>query len=262
MNTAEFPLISCLMVTGNRKALAARAIACFRNQTWPNKELVIIDDGTEDLSSLFVGIEDQVQYIRLEKRPENVLGMLRNKSLDAARGVFLAQWDDDDWYHPDRLKIQAEVLMQGNDACCLHGTLMHLDDEVFGSLPYVGYLKNGVPGSIMHRNSKTIRYPEIRRAEDTYYLNEWRKRRYVMLGREHSDKFIRCFHGSNTWEKAHFRRRIRNTPIDAVFYVVLNLFGKLEKHPRFKLQPHERAAFASYVNLSAELGLLQFPPKR
>ena len=38
------PKVSCLMVTRQRYVFAQRAIACFRRQTYPNKELIIVDD--------------------------------------------------------------------------------------------------------------------------------------------------------------------------------------------------------------------------
>lgn len=259
MDRSDFPLVSCLMVTGNRKQLAKRAIECFRNQSYLNKELVIVDDGDEDLSDLFIDFPaNEINYIKLEKKPENVLGFLRNLSIDSAKGEFLVQWDDDDWYHQDRIKIQAECLLEGFDACCLHGTLMHLDDKVYFNLPFSGFLPHGVPGSIMHRVDKSIRYPEIRKAEDTVYLDQWRKKRYKKLDKQYSHLFIRCFHGSNTWESNHFKRRVRNNIKDAIIFAVLSVFNKIDKHPRFRLSKNEQLAFKSYLDLSKRLNLHLF----
>jgi glycosyltransferase involved in cell wall biosynthesis len=42
------PRISCVMVTANRAAIARRAVRCFLDQSWSNRELVIVDDGSED----------------------------------------------------------------------------------------------------------------------------------------------------------------------------------------------------------------------
>jgi len=244
------------MVTGNRKKIAARAIQCFYNQTWPNKELIIIDDGNEDLSELINHNNlSPVFYYRLTKKEENTLGYLRNYSLEKANGVFITQWDDDDWYHPDRIKVQAEVLLVGYDACCFKGTLMHLDNPTYFSLPYIGYLKDGVPGSIMHKKDTTVKYPEIRRAEDTLYLDQWREKKYKLIGREHSDKFIRCFHGSNTWESDHFIRRIHNNVIDFILWYVLVALQKKELHRRFKLENHEMKSFNTYLKDSNKLNL-------
>jgi len=183
---------------------------------------------------------------------------LRNMTLDRAKGEYVAQWDDDDWYHPDRLRIQTETLEQGADACCIRAALMHLDTPEFLEHPYVGKLKDGVPGSIVHRNDPTIRYPATRRAEDTVFLSAWMKRRYVCMPEDYTYLFIRCFHGSNTWEKAHFLRRIRNSPVDALGYLWhAKVKGNVTAHRNFKLNEKEKEAFDSYIKTSKTMGLLR-----
>ena len=247
------------MVTANRGHLVRRAVRCYQQQTYPRKELVVVDDGEEDLSGILSVLpEEEVRYIKLERHPDNVLGALRNRALDEARGDYLVQWDDDDWYHPERIARQVAVLEQGFDACTLSGSLMHLDDPVFYCHPYVGYLPDGIPGSIMHRRNEHIRYPEMRRAEDTVYLKAWIEQgRYTRLPRTEVYLFIRCFHGANTWEKKHFLTRMRNTPVDTLRFLWYRyLRGNLFLHPRFQLSPEARAAFQQYLRESVELGLL------
>lgn len=252
----NLPKVSCLTVTANRKHLMKRAIRCFQNQTYKNKELVIIDDGEQDLDELLDPLPaHQVHYVKLENKPENTLGKLRNRSLQEASGDFLVQWDDDDWYHPERISIQVQTLLDGYDACCLSGALMHLDETPYMQHPYVGYLPDGIPGSIMHRTDSDIRYPHTRRAEDTVYLNEWMEKRYVQLD-DCSHLFIRCYHGSNTWEKDHFLRRVRNNPKDAVLYFwYKKVKGNLFAHPKFQLTDDQHTAFNEYLEDSRDLKL-------
>jgi len=249
------PLVSCLMVTANRKHLMKRSIKCFLNQDYENKELVIIDDGKQDLEGVLEQVpSSMLQYVKLDQKPKKTLGNLRNRSLEEASGDFLVQWDDDDWYHPDRITIQSNVLQDGYDACCLSGALMHLDEEPYMQHPYIGFLPDGIPGSIMHRRCNTIRYPHKRRAEDTVYLKKWMDRKYIQLPDEYSYLFIRCYHGSNTWEKKHFLRRIRNNPKDALLYFWYKFIkDNLFKHPRFRLTQKEKEAFQMYLEDSAVL---------
>lgn len=251
------PKVSCLMVTANRKHLMRRSILCFKNQKYASKELVIIDDGEQDLGdALEILPASELKYIKLEKKPDNTLGKLRNRSLDEADGDFLIQWDDDDWYHPERISVQAETLVEGFDACCLSGALMHLDEEPYMQHPYVGYLPDGIPGSIMHRADSSIRYPHTRRAEDTVFLKQWMEKRYLQLPNKYSHLFIRCYHGANTWEKDHFLRRIRNNPKDAMLYVWHKMIkGELFDHPRFQLNKNEQEAFEMYIKDSKSLNL-------
>lgn len=260
--TPELPKISCLMVTADRLQLCRRAIRCYLRQTYPNKELVVVDDGAVDLAPVLADVPaDEVRYVKLAKKPENVLGRLRNLALDAATGDFAAQWDDDDWYHAERLEKQAAVLRAGHDACTLSGALMHLDTDEFFLHPYIGYLKQGVPGSIMHRRDDAIRYPELRRAEDTVYLQAWALKRYTLLPPSDVHLFIRCFHGRNTWEQSHFLTRMRNTLPDSMAYVWHRYVrGDLFRHARFRLSPTAREAFETYLADSFDLGLLQSQP--
>jgi glycosyltransferase involved in cell wall biosynthesis len=255
----DLPKVSCLMVTADRGQLCRRAIRCYQRQTYPNKELIVVDDGREDLAPLLADLpSDEVVYLKLAKHPESVLGKLRNVALEAARGDLVAQWDDDDWYHGERLEKQVAVLQQGYEACALSAALMHLDTEAFVLRPYIGYLRDGVPGSIAHLRSNAIRYEGLRRGEDTVYLHAWTKRRYAKLPPGDVYLFIRCFHGNNTWEASHFLRRMRNTVPDSAAYVWHRFVRRdLFRHNRFRLDEKARAAFETYLEDSYELNLLK-----
>ncbi len=250
------------MVTANRKNLAKRAVNCYLNQTYPNKELVIIDDGDEDYTPILKDIPSkELRYIKIPKKEGQVLGSLRNLSLEKATGDYLVQWDDDDWYHPERISIQAKVLDEGFDACCIFASLMHLDDSEYFYLPYIGSLSYGIPGSIMHKRNDSIRYPEMRRAEDKAYLNQWRNQNYTTLDESHAGLFIRCYHGSNTWEQKHFKRRMRNNVIRQIkFFYYKNIIKDLKKYSIFQLSEPIQQAFEMYLKESSDLNLFKHRP--
>lgn len=260
--SGDRPLISCLMVTADRPRLMRRSLRCYRRQTYPNRELVVVDDGKTDLSALLHPLPaDELTYVPLSPSPNHVLGHLRNVALENASGTYVTQWDDDDWYHNERLERQAAVLDDGADACALHGTLMHLDTPTYFSHPYIGLLDEGVPGSIMHRRDETAHYPNLARAEDTAYLDHWLDRDYRLLPSSASHLFIRCFHGDNTWEEEHFLSRMRNTLWDAVAYSWHRYVrGDLFQHRRFQLSDAARSAFQTYLRDSLDLNLFQHAP--
>ena len=248
--------VSCVMVTADRIKLCARSVWCYQQQTYSNKELVVLDNGNESMAALLKQLPaDEVRYKKINRTPDLVLGDLRNTALNMATGsLIIPQWDDDDWYHPQRIQRQVEILEQGHDACALAGTLMHVNQHPFTDRPYIGLLRNGVPPTIMHRRDDTIRYPSLPRTEDTVYVNAWLKKSYVQLPEEASYLYIRAFHGANTWEVDHFLRRMRNTPTDSLRfawykYVRRNLFA----HPRFQLTAEMQAAFAQYIEDSRRL---------
>ncbi len=258
LDTSNLPRVSCLMVTGNRKRIARRAVKCFLDQTYPNKELVVLDDGNEDYSEIFSEIPDgDIHYFRIQKQDGTYLGGLRNMLLDRATGDYLAQWDDDDWYHPDRILIQAEYLQKGFDACWLSSTLMHIDTKEHTHLPFIGGLPDGVPGTIMHVNSRSIRYPNIVKGEDTVYQKEWMKLKWKKLPETCSHLFIRCYHGSNTWDENHFYRRSKNSIKDMIVFMWYKFIVRdMRKNPKFRLKPDAAQAMQLYLDDSRTLDLL------
>ncbi|WP_374444098.1 glycosyltransferase [Stella sp.] len=157
--------VSCLMVTGGRAPLAAVAIRCFQAQTWAARELVIVDDDPDPaLAETVRRLGDPaIRHIRLP--PEGrTLGELRNLAIDAARGPFVCQWDDDDLYDPLRIEYQMRALaMTGTDACFLLRWLQWMPAE-----PAVSVSTRRLwEGSLLGRKTAVGRYPGLRRGEDT-----------------------------------------------------------------------------------------------
>lgn len=252
--------ISCLIVTADRRELLKRSLYCYKKQTHPNTELVVVDNGEDTIDDLLTDYpSDEVRYVRVEPSPDNVLGEMRNISLENATGDYITCWDDDDWFHPDRIKIQLNTILDNNaDACCLTTSLMHLNNEKFMHHPYKGTLKGGVPPSILHRKNDSIRYPSLNRHEDTQFLDQWKQKKYVQLPSEYAYLFIRCYHGTNTWEEDHFVRRMRNSPIGLIQYFwYAKIKDNLFEHPSFQLSPKQKEAFQQYLEDSSKFDLLK-----
>ena len=255
------PLVSCLMVTAGRMQLAERAVRCFCAQTWKQRELVIVDDGNDDYAPMLRRYSGTatIQYHRISPDPacRRFLGGLRNISLDCARGDYCAQWDDDDWYHPDRLEVQMGAIARGFDAAVLRHTLMHLDTAKYVEHPFRTGLRRGTPGTIVHRRS-TLRYPDQRKREDTVYLDRLRKaQRVAILGPEFSHLFVRCFHGDNTWDRKHFSGRLHYSLRNKLDYLWARFVRHdVLTHPSFRLTAREAESARLFLAESRELGLV------
>jgi len=251
--------VSCLIVTANRKKLLRRSLLSLKNQTHKNIEVVVVDNGEEkvdDLMDLFP--QKKVNYTYIQPSPDNILGDLRNISLENATGNYMMCWDDDDWFHPKRIEIQLQSLSSGFDVCCLEGNIFHIDSPDLINYPYIGRLPDGSPNSIMHRRNDQIRYPSMRRGEDTVYLNQWIEQgRYKMLDLSYAYLFVRVFHGTNVSGKKHFLRRLKNSPINWIQYMWhAKIKGDLFGHPKFKLSEAEQESFEMFMRDSKELGIL------
>lgn len=258
-NTSSGDKVSCLIVTANRKNLLRRSLYSLKNQTHKNIEVVVVDNGEDQVDSLMEMFpEDQINYTYITPSPENILGDLRNISLEKATGDYLICWDDDDWFHPKRIEIQLETLKTGFDACCLEGNIFHIDSPDLINHPYIGRLPDGSPSSIMHRKNDDIRYPSMRRGEDTVYLNRWMDQgKYKMLDLSYAYLFVRVFHGSNVSGKKHFLRRLKNSPVNWIQYMWhAKIRGNLFSHPKFKLSEIEQKSVEMFMNDSKKLGIL------
>ena len=169
--TNSLPKISCLIVTSDRPKLLRRSVHSFIKQIYPNKELVVVDNGVNSIRSILneFNISD-LTYEYIEPSTDIILGNLRNISFEKASGDILTCWDDDDWFYPERLGKQYKALEIDYGTCCLKGNLFHVDYAEYSENPYRGSLPHGSPSTIMHYHDSEIRYPSLPCEEDTLYI--------------------------------------------------------------------------------------------
>jgi YVTN family beta-propeller protein len=122
--TLPAPLVSCIMPTYNRRHFVAKAIELFQRQEYPNRELIILDDGDEPVEDLAPD-DETIRYVRLAERQS--IGQKRNIGCQAARGPIIAHWDDDVWVAPWRLSYQVAALIENEADLCGLDNLLHYD---------------------------------------------------------------------------------------------------------------------------------------
>jgi hypothetical protein len=105
----EQPLVSCIMPTADRRAFVPHAIGQFLRQDYPNRELVVLDDGADSIADL-IPPDDRVRYVRLPHRM--TMGAKHNLACEAARGEVIVHWDDDDCHADRRLSYQVNDLLR------------------------------------------------------------------------------------------------------------------------------------------------------
>jgi O-antigen biosynthesis protein len=105
----KHPLVSCIMPTWNRRGFIRGALECFFSQTWPNRELVVLDDGDDRVRDLMPN-DPRVRYNEIGGR--SPLGKKRNYCCRIARGEVICHWDDDDWSAANRISDQVHRLLE------------------------------------------------------------------------------------------------------------------------------------------------------
>jgi glycosyltransferase involved in cell wall biosynthesis len=197
----ELPLISCLMVTKNRANLAKISISCFLNQTYPNKELVIVDDGESSELQEFVRQLNHPQISHYHLPSQGLtLGELRNISVAKATGSYLSQWDDDDLSDPSRLESQMTAIRSLKaDGCFLDTLYMWWPDRQ----RLIESRRRIWEGTLVCRKDIFPVYPSLRRGEDTEVVQLLlENHRIAAINRPHL--YLYGIHQNNTWNAEHF----------------------------------------------------------
>ncbi len=109
------PRVSVVMVFHDVRRYLEEAVESVRMQTFPDWELVLVDDGSSDGSRAIAESQAAADTGRIrvfEHADRRNLGISasRNLGVSRARGEFLAFLDADDVYLPDRLARHVELL--------------------------------------------------------------------------------------------------------------------------------------------------------
>lgn len=96
-------LVSVIVPTYNRRETILAAIASVQRQTFPDWELIVVDDGSTDgTADLIQGADPRLVLIRQENQGVNAA---RNAALLRARGRYIAFLDSDDEWLPHHLEL-------------------------------------------------------------------------------------------------------------------------------------------------------------
>ena len=109
------PLVSCIMPTANRQKYIPLAIQYFLNQDYPNKELIIVDDGKESIKPLLPE-DERIRHFYTEKF--STIGAKRNFACQQAKGEIIIHMDDDDYFAKDWVTKQVTFLIENQVDIC------------------------------------------------------------------------------------------------------------------------------------------------
>lgn len=198
-------VVSAVMPTTGRRDWALQAVRYFERQRGVEAELVVVCDEGDELPRELTGLE----RVRCIATPRGTsIGAKRNAGAAAAHGEIVAQWDDDDWYGPDRLARQAAPIAGGHaDMTALR--LTHALDIATGEFwtpsralhrrLFVGDVHGGTLAFRRSLWAHGTRYPDSSLAEDATLLRT-ASRAGVRLHRiDGAGLFVYVRHGANTW---------------------------------------------------------------
>lgn len=105
------PLVSVVIPAHNAEKFLAETLRSARAQTYPNLEIVVVDDGSTDGTAAIVERHARDDSrIRLIRQANAGVARARNCAIEEARGEFIAPLDADDLWHPDNIAMQVAAL--------------------------------------------------------------------------------------------------------------------------------------------------------
>lgn len=102
--------VSTIITTHNRERLLRRAVESVLSQSYPNIELIVIDDNSSDGTKDYCASMPDIKYVYIAPEESKGGNYARNKGIAAATGEYVAFLDDDDYWLPEKIEKQVELI--------------------------------------------------------------------------------------------------------------------------------------------------------
>lgn len=201
MSAAEQPLVSVIVPIYNAKKHIARCVESIRRQTYRNLEILLLNDGSSDVSGPICAMYAKVDSrITLIDKANSGVSATRNLGMRAAKGKYLQFVDADDTLQP----YATEMLVQKAEENAADMVIAHynrveppkerqaqraprMPEEVdpgfdpFTRVQTFGFLMEGYMGKAQ------FAYGLMQEPASFYYGVMWNKLYRADIVREHSD---------------------------------------------------------------------------
>lgn len=126
----EKPLISVIVPVYNVQEYLDKCVYTIRNQTYKNLEIILIDDGSTDMSGKKCDeYQKNDSRIKVVHKKNAGLGYARNSGLDIATGKYVLFVDSDDFLELEMIEKLYYQLVKTNSDTSYCGYYKYYDDE-------------------------------------------------------------------------------------------------------------------------------------
>jgi len=112
------PLISILIPAYNAGEFLAATVQSALDQTWPSKEIIIVDDGSRD-DTLAVARRFESKVVKVVSQENQGAAAARNRAMSMAQGDFIQWLDADDLLSSQKVQRQVEAAQREGVATLL-----------------------------------------------------------------------------------------------------------------------------------------------
>jgi len=193
--------ITAVMVTGAIRGfprMAQVAVECFHNQDYPDRELLVINQGSVDYSG------PNIKQIFVYRPFSLYVGIFRNMAFHFATGDYLMTWDDDDWYSPQRMSFQAPYAAPNTIVMVKNRIQGDLQTGVYG----VRASEPGFMGSMLYPKATEHRFLNVQNGSDAVFASNFENQ--IVLDNP-PELYVRNWHGQNLTAREEVMRNL--TPL-------------------------------------------------
>jgi glycosyltransferase involved in cell wall biosynthesis len=209
----NFPFVSVITPTYNRRRFIPHLIACYKAQTYPKDrmEWIILDDGSDSVEDLFkdLGIPN-LHYLR-ETEKKNI-GAKRNRLNREVCGEIIVAMDDDDYYPPERVSAVVKAFKQRPNVNLAGSSEIYMyysDIKVIYKLgPYAPtHATNGTMAWRKKYSDSHLYDETVTHAEEKSFLDEYK---HPMIQLDPMKVMLVMSHTDNTFDKKKMRDQVGN----------------------------------------------------
>lgn len=114
-NDEKYPLVSAIAIINDNTQLYTKPlIQSFISQSYPYKELILINNSQSQYKAANLEIDATPNVILYDTPTYVSAGMARNYGISIANGQIIAQYDIDMYHYPDRLQTQIAALAKND----------------------------------------------------------------------------------------------------------------------------------------------------
>ncbi len=186
-------LVSIIVPVYNTQDYLKRCVDSLQKQTYPNLEIILMDDGSTDNSlDICRKFAEADARIKVISHPNRGVGAVRNAGLACVRGEYVAFVDSDDWVEPDMYESLLGVMVseRADMVCCSHFREMEnkselsnaignskvilTREEAFEALRVGKFVLNFLWDKLFRREVLAdVVFPEKRQFEDLIVSGQW-----------------------------------------------------------------------------------------
>ena len=124
--TRDNPLVSVIIPSFNSADYIQAAISSVEYQDYPNREIIVIDDGSTDGTAEI--LRKSFPHLKTLRIPNSGVSAARNRGIIESKGELIAFLDSDDVWLQQKLSRQIEV-MKSRDADLVYCSGVEFDDS-------------------------------------------------------------------------------------------------------------------------------------